>query len=131
MKALISASPGFYVFFSMCFLSLPLSWLVSLGVAAAFHEFGHILALCYLRLPVCGITFSFGGARIHTVGLTPKQELLVASAGPLVGVLLVSLFPWIPQISLCALMQTLFNLLPIRSFDGGRILRCARSLLQG
>ena len=58
---------------------------------------------------------------------TPAKEALCALAGPLGSILLLLFFHWIPGISICALVQGLYNLIPVYPLDGGRLVR---SLLQ-
>ena len=54
--------------------------------------------------------------------MPPGRELLCALAGP-AGSLLLAMLP-VPKLALCALIQGMFNLLPLEGLDGGRILGC-------
>ena len=115
------------------FLSARLMGLVPL-IAAATHEFGHILAakLCGVRLGkmdvgIFGARLSISGG-IHSYG----KEILVCAAGPFINLLCA----YIAAVFLCvshfendavylfilsSLCLAALNLLPIRTFDGGRI----------
>ena len=105
--------------------------------AAALHELGHLLAALRLDIPISSLSFELLGARINVSGrlYSYKDEILLCLAGPaanaVCGILsfisiaffgeheLLAFFA-VASFSLCIL-----NLLPIRSFDGGRILSCA------
>jgi Zn-dependent protease/CBS domain-containing protein len=125
-------------------------WLAALVASGLFfasillHEFGHSLTSNALGLPVRSITlFVFGGmARLSGEPERPRDELLIAAAGPLVSLalggsflLLSSLFSggetpgatsvvfgWLGTVNIAL---ALFNLVPGFPLDGGRILRAA------
>ncbi len=125
-------------FFTIMFaLSLILSHsLFSLAslLAALTHELGHILAaaVCRIRLKECKIG-------IYGAGLIPeghlfsyRKEILLCSAGPLVNLALGSVGLWgyrqassdfLLWFSISSFVLGMMNLLPIKDFDGGRILR--------
>lgn len=121
-------SPGAVIFWALLLLVLPVSWLGAAFLAAAAHEAGHLLALSFLggrgRLRHLGAF----GAVIEAENLSPAGEFFCAAAGPAVSLLLGSLLPLMPRISLCGLAQGLFNLLPLYPLDGGRMVYC---LLRG
>ena len=104
--------------------------------AASIHELGHLLAALRLNIPISSLTFELLGARININGqlCSYRDETLLCLAGPaanaVCGILsLISIaffgeheliaFFSVASFSLCFL-----NLLPIRSFDGGRVLGC-------
>lgn len=103
---------------------------VATAVAAFWHELGHFTAAFLLRTPVSSIRFDLLGARIE-VGdqfLSYSDEWLLAAMGPifsLIGSLLgaslwrVHSFFW--YFSVASLLLGLLNLLPIKTFDGGRM----------
>ncbi len=107
------------------------------------HELGHSLTSNALGLPVRSITlFIFGGlARLSREPDRPRDELLIAAAGPAVSVLLGivflllaaalpgdaavlgllgTVFGWLGTVNLAL---AIFNLVPGFPLDGGRILR--------
>lgn len=118
--------------------------LLAIGVFAsiALHELGHswvaIRKGCHVReimlLPIGGV------AKMSHIPSRPKDEFLVAAAGPLVSFLLASIFIILSPDSLSEIirfqissvtgylgavnsMLCLFNLLPSFPMDGGRIFR--------
>ncbi len=113
---------------------LGLLYAVALFASVALHELGHswvaIRKGCHVReimlLPIGGV------AKMDSIPSRPKDEFLVAAAGPLTSLILAVLFGWLGQsvflfISLrnVNLMLCLFNLLPSFPMDGGRIFRAA------
>lgn len=125
MKAPIECKiqSGFWLYVALLFFLLPLPWLSAIFFAASFHEIGHIFALKIQNKRIYSLTLGICGARIVTQQLSRRQEFFSAMAGPAAGFLLVLLFPWFPRIAFSALVQSLFNLLPIYPFDGGRVIR--------
>lgn len=121
-------------------LSLAFAVAVFLFVSIAAHELGHALVGRRLGLPMTRITlFIFGGtAEISRQPERPRDELLIAAAGPLVslvlalgfgalawagpaavGLPLVAVGHWLAMVNLAL---GLFNLLPGLPLDGGRML---------
>jgi Zn-dependent protease/predicted transcriptional regulator len=119
---------------------------VSLFVCVLLHEFGHILAARRYGIGTRDVTLlPIGGvARLESTGETPRQELVIALAGPAVNVVIAALlggFLWWRHISAYVVeplsvqghpaLQLLvvnaalvvFNLLPAFPMDGGRVLR--------
>ncbi|MBO5293744.1 MAG: site-2 protease family protein [Clostridia bacterium] len=109
-------------------------------LAAAFHECGHLLAARCLRIPLGCLRLSLLGARLEIRGrmLTYGEEWVLSAAGPLTS-LLISLAAaplwrygiWAQYFSCASLVLGLLNLLPIQSFDGGRMLETALAFFGG
>ncbi len=91
------------------------------------HEIGHMLVALVLGVPVREFGLCMGGAyNRRGTARRRREELLIASAGPLVNLLLVAtlILPSIgPQLAFCNMVICVMNLLPLPSSDGLRILR--------
>ncbi len=133
MKAAIEfhISTGFYLYFAILLLLLPFPWLLSILFAGIVHEAGHLVATKCMRVSVHSISLEPGSAKIASSPMTHSQEFFAAMAGPFAGALLVLLFPWFPRLAICALVQTLFNLIPVLPFDGGRMLHSVAAAVMG
>ncbi len=108
---------------------LPLSWLLAAILAAAFHEICHWIMIRILTKEAVPLhIFSFG-AKLSLPPMSRKRELLCALAGPLGGLSLLLIAKWLPRTSICAAIQSLYNLLPIYPLDGGRAFDCILSML--
>jgi len=114
-----------------------------LFVCVVLHEFGHAIAAKSFGINTPDITLlPIGGvARLQRMPDEPRQELIIALAGPLVNVVIaLTLFAvvgWrglaaqammggpdlLVQLLVINLVLVLFNLLPAFPMDGGRVLR--------
>jgi len=102
--------------------------------AASLHELGHLAAIRAAGGRVKRLRLSAVGAELRLDGtLGYGAELLCALAGPAVNLLLAFVAARIGATMFAgmSLVLGLFNLLPIGTLDGGRILRCLTGLLFG
>lgn len=104
-------------------LVLPLKWIVSMTAAAVIHELCHYIAICITGNRVYELTITHRGAVMRTTPMSDAEELFCAIAGPLGSFLLFLCYPWFSRLALCAGVQGIFNLMPLYSLDGGRVLR--------
>ncbi len=117
------------------------------------HEFGHALAARHYGIRTPDITlFPFGGvARIERMPENPRQEIVIALAGPAVNVVIAAVLwlaltvlglagkmnpvemqgSWAMQILALNVMLLLFNLIPAFPMDGGRVLRALLAMRLG
>jgi Zn-dependent protease len=105
---------------------LPFIYGLFMGLAAMFlHEAAHLLAALALgvRVRKVGLKWNKG---IYTVRETgpPARNMMIAFAGPLINILLISLWHWSPMFGLANFCYALANLAPIEGSDGSRIVQC-------
>jgi len=110
-------------------LLLPLRWMAAFFLAVMIHESFHYAALAWFRKEVRELHIGVGGIRMEVENLSYMEELFCAAAGPLGGFLLMSFSRYYPELSICGMLQSVFNLLPVYPLDGGRILRSGISLI--
>ena len=118
----IEATPGFCILWAFLILTLPLKFLLAAVTAALVHECCHAAAVRLCGGRILGLTLGAGGMVMEVPPMGSGRELVCALAGPL-GSLLLACLPC-PTLALCAMVQGVFNLLPIAPLDGGRALGC-------
>jgi Zn-dependent protease len=116
--------------------------LVVTFVSVLLHELGHALVARRFKVPILGIDLHFfgGAAKMGRMPSSPREEILIAVAGPLVSfalalvaflLLMVTRFSPLGYLAGINLVLGVFNLLPALPMDGGRILRAALSRRMG
>ena len=102
-------------------------------LAALLHEIGHILVarLCKIRLVECKIGIYGAGLFPECNLFSYQKEILLCAAGPLanfltatVGMIIFNCYPsdFLQWFIFSSFLLGVMNLLPIKDFDGGRIL---------
>ena len=105
-------------------LTLPTRWLLSAVTAAMVHELSHIAAVYLVQGKIRGIHLHLTGCEILTRPMGQIQSVFCILAGPAGSLLLLLLRKQFPLIAVCALLQGIYNLLPVLPLDGGRALCC-------
>ena len=117
------------IYLAAAVVLIPLKWLAAMLLASGIHELGHLLMLYALKIPVQHISIGLSGAQIRAGGMTAMQEFCCACAGPAAGALLLCCGSFYPELAICAFVQSIYNLVPILPFDGGRMLRCLVNMI--
>ena len=130
----LHVSWSFWLLILLVAIVSPLTIVLSILLAAALHECGHLLALRAFHVPIEGLRLSAFGAVLHARGaqrLSYGRELVVTLAGCGMNLVCGVLTAWFSlhyvwvegfvfagaHILLCA-----FNLLPIPPLDGSKVL---------
>ena len=128
-KSVVTVTPRACIWAAVMLLSVPARWLVAWIFAAVCHECFHCLAVLLAGKRIHSIRIDALGAQIQTDPLQPVLSAICALAGPFAGVCLLLLTRIAPCVSLCAIVQSAFNLLPIYPLDGSVALRGVLTLL--
>ena len=113
---------------------------VGIFIAATVHEGGHLLAARLLGIPLRSMRLDMLGARLDIGGriLTYGEEWALCAAGPIFSLLFAAVpvflwerFSFARELSCLSLLLGGLNLLPIRNFDGGRMLASFLSAIMG
>ena len=115
-----------FILYSMRELIIPLA------LSILLHELGHIIASVILKVKIKCLTVSLLGARLEISDEIPYlHEMLISLAGPMAGFLAFILTintatqsQTLLHFCVISLALSIFNMFPISTLDGGRVLRC-------
>ena len=123
MKMKLQIKPEACILWTLMLFLLPIQWISACLCAAGFHELCHVLSVKLCGGQITRLEFGANGAEMETDQLENAEAVFCTMAGPLGGLLLTMTARWFPRLAFCALIHSLFNLLPILPLDGGRILK--------
>jgi Zn-dependent protease len=93
------------------------------GVAAmTLHEIAHLLVAFAVGVKIKSVGFCWRGLYTVREAGTPRKNLIVTLAGPLMNFALLILWPLSPMFGLANLCLGFFNLIPLTGSDGDRAL---------
>ena len=121
-NCVIYAEPCFCLYFALLMLLIPLPWLMAWFAAAMIHELGHCVCVLALGGQIESIHIGIRGAEICAGSLSDLRSFFSSLSGPLCGLLLTLFSAYVPKLALCALLQSVYNLLPVLPLDGGQAL---------
>ncbi len=117
--------------------SMPQAYTFAVLTSVILHETGHLCASLlygkhpeYIKIMPTGISIGL------SVSSSYKEEIAIAAAGPLINLLYCAASPLFPTeasetVKTVSLLLCLINLLPISTFDGGRILESSLAFFFG
>ena len=129
MGSWFEVTPGYMAM--LCVMAwIDRSICISFAASVIIHEIGHLLVLKLMGISVRKVQLRLSGARIDSVFLDYRKEILCAAAGPSANLL----FAWIilhrwPKIAAISILLATANLLPIYPMDGGRLVRSGLMLM--
>ena len=127
----VSIKSGFCFLIASSVLIVPIHWVASWLLAAIVHELSHYIALKICHIHIYSVKIDHTGAFIRTDNIPPSKEFICAIAGPIGSLSLCLLSKFIPLASFCALIQGIYNLIPLYPFDGGRALLALLTITVG
>ncbi len=137
-KTLLILMPVFALMYGRQDFFFGLAIVIGIFTSVALHELGHSLVAMRFGTHVQEIELGIlgGAAKMSRIPVRPREEILVALAGPAVS-LAIGLFgifsvsPTVFVVGAINLILCGFNLLPCFPMDGGRVLRAVLSIKKG
>jgi len=105
-------------------LTLPIPWLFAAVIAAFVHELFHIAAVFLCGGKILDFQLGLQGAILNSSKLSVPRSIICIFAGPFGSFLLILTAQEFPRLALCGFFQGIYNLLPVGTLDGARILHC-------
>ncbi len=120
---MIKFRPGIYFLLAVSFLFIPFQWWIAWIAASLIHELSHITTLKLCGGRILSIVVGTGGTVIESDCNSELKKLICTLSGPLSGFLFLVLLDVMPRVAICAILQSIYNLLPFEGLDGGRVLK--------
>ncbi len=120
---MIWIDPWCWYVWALLALTVPVKWLAASVMSALIHEAGHVLMTVYTGGMIHRLQIRPFGACMEATISSKRNGILSVAAGPVMSCVCVLFHSRFPRFAFCALIQGVFNLLPIYPLDGGRILR--------
>lgn len=127
-KTFAHVESAWFIVVTLTLLLLPVQWLVATAMAAAVHELAHILAVILCGGRIGNIRIRAQGGLIQAELDGPFRRIIASLAGPAASLCLACLAKKFPRISFAALLQGIYNLLPVYPLDGGRAIDAAMDI---
>lgn len=115
--------PNLLLSSAVMLLAVPFRWYAAWILASLTHEVFHCIGILLCGSRICSIRICATGAKITTDLSNTAHEIFCLLAGPVGALTLLSLSASFPQVALCALVQSAYNLLPLPELDGGRVMK--------
>ena len=142
MNKKLSIKCGFFLALSVLILFFDTEPLTAALIAAAVHEAGHLIAIKVLGVKKEKITVSACGMNIIYDGrYTPYFcDIIIAASGPVLNFILAGACAaiyketgstYVSEVMIFSAALAVFNLLPVKYFDGGKILYSVIAIILG
>ena len=126
-RVVISAS--LLLVIAAAILIVPIQWIAAWLLALFVHELFHYMALKVCGTVVSSVRLSINGIVMDTQQLSYGREAVCAYAGPLGALILVLFAKYMPRTSICTIILSAYNLLPLFPLDGGRGMACLLKII--
>lgn len=111
-----------YLYFACLILFVPFRWIVGWLFALLIHELGHWIAVVLCGGRVVSFGFTTGGLDMVVTPMSQISRFICILCGPLFGLLPIACYRIFPEWAVFSVLLTLYNLIPIRPLDGGRLI---------
>ena len=111
-----------YIIMALLLMFLPLDWIFAVVFAGLFHELCHVFAVYAMNGRILKMEIRPMGCVLETGKLDNRKQFISILAGPMGSFALLFLSRSVPKVAVCGLAQGIYNLIPVSSLDGGRLL---------
>jgi Zn-dependent protease len=95
-------------------------YIVCCFIALLAHEAMHAAIALAVGVKVKKFGFSWQGPYLVRDPGSPRKNLLITVAGPLVNIVMIATWFWLPTFAITNLLLAVSNMLPIHGSDGAR-----------